>query len=189
MKLSKLKIFLLCSVLLVVTFLVQAQNAAFLVPDRIEAEIIKDEIKALDKKDASYKSKLAGLQKQQTQAESKALALEEVLIAGLNQEKNSTQSSFNYKDKSGATVVWRKTSDMKGLTSGNTVPRPPGGRPCLPGACLDFLLVPSEDDYSNYEKVREVEMKGRKYKIYKIKANQTSKIARYTISANQYARN
>lgn len=165
-----------------------AQKAAFLVPERVEVEILKDEIKALNQKDANYKSKLTALQKQEKQAEEKATELENILSTALTMEKKAATTEF--KSKKGETVIWTKTSQF----SAGTAPiKPPGGRPCQPGACLDFLFFLSEEcpscDFSSFEKIRELKVQGKKYSVYKASVKATINTAKYKIAASGYARN
>lgn len=180
---------IILSLFLGFVFGAKAQKAAFLVPERIEVEIIKDEIKALNTKDANYKSKLASLQSQQNMAEMAANELEDVLNLALAEEAKSSNAQVNFKSKTGQNVSWSKTSK---LAAAGTPIRPPGGRPCLPGACLDFLYFLTEEcpscDFASFEKIRELLIKGKKYSIYKAPAKATINTARYKVAASQYVR-
>lgn len=166
-----------------------AQSTAFLVPNRIEVELLKDEISNLNTKDINYKSKLAALQTQQYQSELKAVEFETLISTAVNEESKTTKSQFSFKTKTGAVVFWSKTSNY----SATGVPiKPPGGRPCQPGACLTFLLFATEEcpscDFSNFVKIREFAYQNKKYAIYKASASGTIVMEKYKIVNFQYAR-
>jgi DNA repair exonuclease SbcCD ATPase subunit len=182
----------LISCLVILTFLNFgcAQKAAFLVPDRIDVEITKDEIKNLSQKDPNYKSKLSNLQKNLKESEKKAVDLEAILNQAKKEEGSSKAEIIKFKTQNGINVLWATL----GKSDGIIVPgKPPGGVPCGPGGkCLEFLYFLTEEcpscDFSSFEKIRELTVQNVKYSIFKAPAKKTINTSRHRISANAYAR-